>query len=66
MTTKETTSFVYVTYIRSTPQKVFEAIIKPERRNRSLRRPCDRPLLLSGEPRLLPSRSPSPTHQAGI
>ena len=30
MTTKETTSFVYVTYIRSTPQKVFEAIIKPE------------------------------------
>lgn len=30
MTTRETTSFVYVTYIRSTPQKVFEAIIKPE------------------------------------
>lgn len=28
--TRETTSFVYVTYIRSTPQKVFEAIIKPE------------------------------------
>lgn len=27
---KETTSFVYVTYIRSTPTKVFEAIIKPE------------------------------------
>jgi uncharacterized protein YndB with AHSA1/START domain len=24
------TSFVYVTYIRSTPQKVFEAITKPE------------------------------------
>lgn len=28
--TKETTSFVYVTYIASTPDKVFEAIIKPE------------------------------------
>ncbi len=28
--TKETTSFVYVTYILSTPQKVFEAITKPE------------------------------------
>jgi uncharacterized protein YndB with AHSA1/START domain len=28
--TKETTSFVYVTYIRSTPEKVFEAITKPE------------------------------------
>jgi len=27
---KETTSFVYVTYIRSTPEKVFEAIMKPE------------------------------------
>ena len=27
---KEKTSFVYVTYIRSTPQKVFEAIIKPD------------------------------------
>jgi len=27
---KETTSFVYVTYIRSTPEKVFEAITKPE------------------------------------
>jgi len=26
----QTTSFVYVTYIRSTPEKVFEAIIKPE------------------------------------
>ena len=26
----DTTSFVYVTYIRSTPEKVFEAIIKPE------------------------------------
>jgi uncharacterized protein YndB with AHSA1/START domain len=28
--TKETTSFVYVTYILSTPQKVFEAITKPD------------------------------------
>jgi uncharacterized protein YndB with AHSA1/START domain len=27
---KENTSFVYVTYIRSTPEKVFEAITKPE------------------------------------
>jgi len=27
---KEKTSFVYVTYIRSTPEKVFEAIIRPE------------------------------------
>lgn len=27
---QEKTSFVYVTYIRSTPDKVFEAIIKPE------------------------------------
>lgn len=27
---KETTSFVYVTYIRSTPEKVFGAITKPE------------------------------------
>lgn len=27
---KETTSFVYVTYIASTPQKVFEAITKPD------------------------------------
>lgn len=27
---KEKTSFVYVTYIRSTPNKVFEAITKPE------------------------------------
>lgn len=27
---KDRTSFVYVTYIRSTPQKVFEAIVKPE------------------------------------
>lgn len=27
---KEMTSFVYVTYIRSTPEKVFEAITKPE------------------------------------
>lgn len=28
--TREKTSFVYVTYIRSTPEKVFEAIIKPD------------------------------------
>lgn len=28
--TKETTSFVYVTYILSTPEKVFEAITKPD------------------------------------
>jgi uncharacterized protein YndB with AHSA1/START domain len=28
--TKETTSFVYVTYIISTPQKVFEAITRPD------------------------------------
>ncbi|RJT34145.1 polyketide cyclase [Mesorhizobium waimense] len=28
--TRETTSFVYVTYIRSTPQKVFEAITRPD------------------------------------
>jgi uncharacterized protein YndB with AHSA1/START domain len=27
---KEKTSFVYVSYIRSTPEKVFEAITKPE------------------------------------
>ena len=27
---KEKTSFVYVTYIRSTPEKVYEAITKPE------------------------------------
>lgn len=27
---KEKTSFVYVTYIRSTPEKVFEAITSPE------------------------------------
>ena len=27
---RETTSFVYVTYIRSTPEKVFEAITKPD------------------------------------
>jgi len=26
----EKTSFVYVTYIRSTPEKVFEAITRPE------------------------------------
>jgi uncharacterized protein YndB with AHSA1/START domain len=30
MTAKETTSFVYVTYIQSTPDKVFEAITRPE------------------------------------
>jgi uncharacterized protein YndB with AHSA1/START domain len=28
--TSDRTSFVYVTYIRSTPEKVFEAITKPE------------------------------------
>lgn len=28
--TNETTSFVYVTYIASTPEKVFEAITKPD------------------------------------
>lgn len=28
--TKETISLVYVTYIRSTPEKVFEAITKPD------------------------------------
>lgn len=28
--TGETTSFLYVTYIRSTPEKVFEAITKPD------------------------------------
>jgi uncharacterized protein YndB with AHSA1/START domain len=28
--TPEKTSFVYVTYILSTPEKVFEAIVKPE------------------------------------
>jgi uncharacterized protein YndB with AHSA1/START domain len=28
--TKQTTSFVYVTYILSTPDKVFEAITKPD------------------------------------
>lgn len=28
--TREMTRFVYVTYIRSTPQKVFEAITQPE------------------------------------
>ncbi|WP_269932015.1 SRPBCC family protein [Aminobacter sp. HY435] len=27
---KDKTSFVYVTYIRSTPEKVFEAIVQPE------------------------------------
>jgi uncharacterized protein YndB with AHSA1/START domain len=27
---QEKTSFVYVTYIRSTPEKVFEAITQPE------------------------------------
>jgi uncharacterized protein YndB with AHSA1/START domain len=30
MVTKETTSFVYVTYILSTPEKVFEAITRPD------------------------------------
>ena len=30
MLSKEKTSFVYVTYIRSTPEKVFEAITRPE------------------------------------
>lgn len=30
MTAKETTSFVYVTYIHSTPDKVFEAIVRPD------------------------------------
>ena len=28
--TKEKTQFVYVTYILSTPEKVFEAITKPD------------------------------------
>jgi uncharacterized protein YndB with AHSA1/START domain len=28
--TRETTSFLYVTYIRATPEKVFEAITRPE------------------------------------
>ena len=28
--TRETTSFIYVTYIASTPDKVFEAIVRPE------------------------------------
>ena len=27
---KETTSFIYVTYIRSTPEKVFDAITRPD------------------------------------
>jgi uncharacterized protein YndB with AHSA1/START domain len=30
MMATETTSFVYVTYILSTPEKVFEAIVRPE------------------------------------
>jgi uncharacterized protein YndB with AHSA1/START domain len=30
MMAKKTTSFVYVTFVRSTPEKVFEAITKPE------------------------------------
>lgn len=30
MTAKETSSFVYVTYIQSTPDKVFEAITRPD------------------------------------
>lgn len=29
-TSRQTTTFIYVTYIVSTPEKVFEAIIKPE------------------------------------
>jgi uncharacterized protein YndB with AHSA1/START domain len=29
-TTRQTTTFIYVTYIVSTPEKVFEAIINPE------------------------------------
>ena len=29
-TTRQTTTFVYVTYIAATPEKVFEAITKPE------------------------------------
>lgn len=29
-TTRQTTTFIYVTYIVSTPEKVFEAITKPE------------------------------------
>lgn len=28
--TRDTTSFVYVTYIRATPEKVFEAITRPD------------------------------------
>lgn len=28
--TRETISYVYVTYIAATPEKVFEAITKPE------------------------------------
>ena len=28
--TRDTTSFIYVTYIRATPEKVFEAITRPE------------------------------------
>ena len=28
--TRETTRFVYVTYIRATPERVFEAIIEPD------------------------------------
>ena len=28
--TRQTTSFVYVTYIKSTPEKVFEAITRPD------------------------------------
>jgi uncharacterized protein YndB with AHSA1/START domain len=30
MSSKEKTSFMYVTYIRSTPERVFEAITRPE------------------------------------
>ena len=38
---KDKTSFVYVTYIRSTPEKVFEAITKPE-----IARRCGTPVFL--------------------
>lgn len=30
MTAKETTNFVYATYIQPTPDKVFEAITRPD------------------------------------
>ena len=35
--TKETTSFVYVTYILSTPERVFEAITNTERATQLIR-----------------------------